>query len=187
MTNSLLKMHIRAKYLLSPLFILLFYSISGCLYAQTTLAYVPTNRQEKQGTQESVSPQSRQLRQVFNDLKNRYGVTFMYEDRIMVDKTINGVIQYNDKVEKTLEGLLKPFGLKYKRIKAGTYVITDEQTQKPAKLIFQEGINLKPIEIKAIPENSPEANSSILTLTSKGISVIAPPDIPVRGKVTSRK
>ena len=163
---------------------MLFYSISGCLYAQT-LAYVPTNRQEKQGTQEGANSQIRQLTQVFTDLKNRYGVTFMYEDRILVDKTISSSIKYEEKIEKTLEGLLKPFGLKYKRIKAGTYVITDEQTQKPAKLIFQEGLNLKHIEIKAISENSPEANASALTLNTKGISVIAPADIPVRGKVTS--
>ena len=183
MSKILLKPQSRAGQI-SPIVFLIFLGISGYLNAQT-FAYVSNKQQIKQGEPtDPATPKARQLVQVFNELKSHYGVTFMYEDRVLVGKTIVGAIQYEAKIEKTLDVLLKPIGLKYKEVKTGTFVITDDQTKKSSKALFQEGVNLKSIDSKPLVESIGEANGSVSMVSSNGMSVITPADVPIRGKVT---
>ena len=163
--------------------VMILIGIANVLYAQT-MAYVPRIFQAVESAE--TTAKTRQLTEVFSDLKNRYGVTFMYEDRVIVGKTVSGIVQYEAKVEKTLDNLLKSTGLKYKKVKAGTYVITDEQSKKSPRALFLEGAAPKAIEPKAPNETTEIPNTSAMALVSKGLSIIAPADIPVRGKVTDQ-
>ena len=158
-----------------------FISVGSSVFGQT-LAYV--GQQQKRELPTVSMPKARALSQVFNELKEHYGVTFMYEDRVLAGKTLNGTITYEPKIEKTLDLLLKPIGLKYKRIKAGTYVITDNRQSKEGAADSFFGRETTPV---APSDASLLLDNGFGTITPSRIEPVSQPsvtDVPVKGKIT---
>ena len=67
---------------------------------------------------------SRQLKDVLNDLKTQYGVNIMFELR-----TVEGIsvtpesLNAKATLEKNLDNLLQPLGLRFKKVNSNSYLI----------------------------------------------------------------
>ncbi|MFN4144179.1 MAG: SusC/RagA family TonB-linked outer membrane protein [Runella sp.] len=154
------------------------------VHAQT-LAYA--GRQQSENANAGTTAKPRSVVSLIDELKNKYGVTFMYEDRVLAGKTLPAPIKVEGKLEQTLDQVLKPLGLKYKRVKAGTYVITEENNPQSPKAFFRENQALMSAEKTPLNPTTVEQGLSIPTLTPKGITLLMPADITVKGKVTDDK
>ncbi|MGV3559589.1 SusC/RagA family TonB-linked outer membrane protein [Larkinella arboricola] len=72
--------------------------------------------------------QTLQLRDVLNQFKTRYGVDILYEDRMINDQTIlPTAIEPGAPLEKNLENVLRPQGLRFRKVKNGVYVIIPDK------------------------------------------------------------
>lgn len=149
-----------------------------------TFALAARQQQTRPAPETPTLPKARSMTQVFEELRKHYGATFMYEDRVLAGKTLNGVVTFDSKIERTLDQLLKPMGLKYKRVKAGTYVITDSRQPK-------EGA----ADSFRARETAPIAPSDASLLLDNNFRAIAPSrveltdntfmeEVTIKGKVT---
>src|SRR5919202_682044 len=76
---------------------------------------VPTN---------STSPAVRKLKTVLSELKNRYQVEILFEDKVIEGYVVpTNSLLTTGTFETLLERILEPFNLRYKRVKVGTYLI----------------------------------------------------------------
>jgi TonB-linked SusC/RagA family outer membrane protein len=72
-----------------------------------------------------------QLKNVLLDLQRHYRVEIVFEDRIMAGKNVpSEPVNLNVSVEKNLHNLLKNTGLRVKKIRKDTFVITEERKTK---------------------------------------------------------
>lgn len=72
----------------------------------------------------SLSPQAkRSLHEVLSEIQAHFKVSFVYEPTVVDGKEIVGKISYSNNVEKTLNAVLIPVGLKYRKINKSTYSI----------------------------------------------------------------
>lgn len=69
----------------------------------------------------------RSLRDVLNDLQTHYDIAFVYELEVVDGKEVSGIIDYNRNAGKTIEELLQPLGLTFKKINSRTYAIAREK------------------------------------------------------------
>ncbi|WP_229312028.1 SusC/RagA family TonB-linked outer membrane protein [Larkinella punicea] len=76
----------------------------------------------------------RQLKDVLNDLKNTYGVDIMFELRAVEGFTVTAeAINPKATLEKNLGNVLRPLGLRYKKVNSSSYlVIGDKKARKVA-------------------------------------------------------
>ncbi|GAB4033886.1 SusC/RagA family TonB-linked outer membrane protein [Spirosoma gilvum] len=125
-----------------------------------------SNVQQKQVATTNIL--SRQLKDVLNDLKTQYGAEIMFELR-----TVDGISVSSDKfntkatLEKNLETLLRPLGLRYKKVNSNSYLILAEKKAKKVVLM-----NSQPVEPGSTQELSIAGEAIIKTpagLTSMGI------------------
>ena len=66
----------------------------------------------------------RQLKEVLKEFKSRYKVDIMYVDQMVEGYTVPAnAVKPEGKLEKNLETVLTPFGLRYKKSKDGSYLI----------------------------------------------------------------
>ncbi|GAB3806663.1 TonB-dependent receptor [Spirosoma humi] len=92
-----------------------------------------------------------QLKNVLLDLQRHYRVEIVFEDRIMAGKNVStDALNLNASVEKNLNQLLKNTGLRVKKIRKDTYIITEVVREKPNVLS-------RPAEVT---ESTPTAGSS---------------------------
>lgn len=69
----------------------------------------------------------RSLREVLNDMQTRYGISFVYEDEVIADKTVTETIKYLSRLEPTMSAVLEPLGLRFKKINDRTYAISRQK------------------------------------------------------------
>ncbi|WP_080236883.1 SusC/RagA family TonB-linked outer membrane protein [Spirosoma rigui] len=83
---------------------------------------------------QTVSPQTIQLREVLNQLKSRYQVDILFEDRLVSDQFVGaGVIDPAASLERNLAKILTTRGLRYAKVRSDVYVVlADSRPQKPA-------------------------------------------------------
>ena len=64
------------------------------------------------------------LRDVLSQLKVRYQIDMLFEDRLVTDQLVNpGAIDPSATLDKNLTNVLKPQGLRYTKVKTGVYVV----------------------------------------------------------------
>lgn len=73
---------------------------------------------------------SRSLEQALEEIQRMYDLSFIYEYEVVSGKKVTGQIEYKSKAESTIAELLKPFGLRYKKINNRTYAITPARAAK---------------------------------------------------------
>ncbi len=67
--------------------------------------------------------EQRALRDVLKEIQEHFDISFVYESTLVEGRTINGDVEYTGTVENTLNAVLTPIGLKYRKINKSTYSI----------------------------------------------------------------
>jgi TonB-dependent starch-binding outer membrane protein SusC len=112
-----------------PLALLL--ALQPVSYAQQLAMGEHMHRVERTSTTEP----NRKLKDVLNDLRSRYQVDILFADQMVEDHSVPAdAINPDAKLEKNLEAILKPLGLRYKKAKDGTYLITRKEADKKASV-----------------------------------------------------
>lgn len=87
-------------------------------------ASVATRMKKNLQSDSVVTPCTLSLKEVLDDLEMRYGISFIYEDGTVSDKQVVKEVEYRAQLEATLNVLLTPLGLKFKKINDRTYAIS---------------------------------------------------------------
>jgi TonB-linked SusC/RagA family outer membrane protein len=83
--------------------------------------------------QHSTVRQEMKLKNVLLDLQKHYGVEIVFEDRLVGSVNVSaGTLDLNQSIEKNLELLLGKSGLKYKKTRKNTFVITEDKAKEVA-------------------------------------------------------
>jgi TonB-linked SusC/RagA family outer membrane protein len=118
-----------------------------------------------------VQPKTILLKDALRSLKVHYGVDIVFGDRTVDMHTIAAdLVDFKSSVEKNLSNVLRPSGLKYKRLKNGTYAIISE----------------KPGERATEPEHDPAdvSNTGSASIRSIEGSLATASQAPMLRKVT---
>ncbi|GAB3970364.1 TonB-dependent receptor [Spirosoma terrae] len=120
-------MNYSLRFLVSITFGFILTSHSGV--AQVMAANWLTQRQARPS---SMAAQNLQLRDVLNQFKVRYRVDILFEDRVINNQTISSsIVDPEATLEKNLESILRPQGLRFKKVKQGVYVVLAQK--KPSE------------------------------------------------------
>lgn len=71
---------------------------------------------------------TRSLRDVLPEIQARFNVSFVYESAVIEGKEVVGEVSYRNNIEKTLNALLTPVGLKYSKVNKSTYSISSNSS-----------------------------------------------------------
>ena len=120
--------------------------------------------------------QQRPLREALGELQTHFNVSFVYESVVVEGKEVSGAVKYRSSIESTLNGLLNPVGLKFKRINKRTYSI-----------LSKSGPGRKPKSDAAIHTEKPDGSSfggfaSFNGLMDMPLEELTP-EFAVKGKV----
>ncbi|GGM78214.1 SusC/RagA family TonB-linked outer membrane protein [Dyadobacter beijingensis] len=119
--------------------------------------------------------QEMKLKNVLLDLQRHYGVEIIFEDRLVGSVNVaSGNLDFNQPIEKNLDVLLRQNGLKYKKTRKNTFVITEGKAKDtmPVKDGKEEAMALP--ETQMIPES----------VTTPGTAAQAAVDRAIKGNVT---
>jgi TonB-dependent starch-binding outer membrane protein SusC len=113
--------------------------ISALLIWQTTLygQELTLARNVKAGSQQTTLKVQKQLKDVIKDIKNRFGVDFIYENSLLEGKKVLYAPQQSDNFEYLLVEVLSSVDLSYKKIDAKVYAIVPKTIDK-AGLVKKE-------------------------------------------------
>lgn len=141
-----------------------------------TLAY-----NTQQTPQTAVQNPSNNLKSVLLDIQQHYKVEIIFEDKIVVNKTTES---FNPKIslEKNLENVLQKTGLRFKKLRKDTYVITQTKTEKRISSANKAGTieELQPSLPKQEKVTVNLSEKQLLLQPSKPIEF----DVTVKGKIT---
>ncbi|QMW03083.1 SusC/RagA family TonB-linked outer membrane protein [Spirosoma foliorum] len=128
----------------------------------------------------------RQLKDVLNDLKNQYGVNIMFELRTVDGLSVSPeALNSKSTLDKNLESLLRPLGLRYKKVNDNSYLILgDKKVKKVAFLDDQHS------ESTLNQEQSTQLESTAKLPSGSGLELVKTDakvavDQPVTGTVKS--
>ncbi|GAB3956166.1 TonB-dependent receptor [Spirosoma harenae] len=126
---------------------------------------------------------TRRLVDVLNDLKTRYRTDILFEDRTIVNLTVPAdVLSESMSLENALSRLLRPFNLRYKQVKPGTWVVLNRKSS-PAS---NDAAGRFPVTSET-ESSLPDNNALDTGLSSQSTTSVAavPVDISVSGRVTA--
>jgi len=117
------------------------------------------------------------LKDALNNLKSHYKIDILFEDKVIEGLSVpSNLLNFNSKIERNLDIILSPLGLRYKKIKDGTFLVMNEKKNwKTAQVEahFQETIALnQPITQPPATErntNSENQNTQKITVIEKPI------------------
>ena len=120
----------------------------------------------------------KQLKTVLQELKDRYQVDILYFDKVVENKEVLSTqVDVKQSLDKNLDALLRPLGLQYKKTKAGTYLITQEnKTPEPSTPLKQASAFLS--EKNTLPAENALVQAITGTVTDEtgeglpGVSVV---------------
>lgn len=122
--------------------------------------------------------QEMKLKNVLLDLQRHYGVEIIFEDRLVGSVNVaSSNLDFNQPIEKNLDVLLRQNGLKYKKTRKNTFVITEGKAKEalPVRESKDEAMALP--EGQMIQEN----------LTSPALATQAAVDRTIKGTVSDEK
>ena len=71
------------------------------------------------------------LKDALRNLKSHYKIDILFEDKVIQGFNVSSnAIHYEQKFEKSLGSILRPLGLRYKKIKDDSYLILAEKKSK---------------------------------------------------------
>jgi TonB-linked SusC/RagA family outer membrane protein len=118
----------------------------------------------------------RSLHEVLSEIQAHFHVSFVYESTVIEGKEVAGTISYSNNVEKTLNAVLVPVGLKYRKVNKSTYSILSTSSSV--------GTTEKDVIGSTIDSN---VESPVLDVYADDAPLSLPdsdPEIIVKGRVT---
>jgi TonB-dependent starch-binding outer membrane protein SusC len=153
-------------------------SLASEARAQTIALVPPSEQIITQGTA------AQSLTDVLEKIQQRHQVSFVFETRSVQDKSVSRSVDYGERVETILDGLLPELGLRYKKIRSNTYVITANRS-RPGRLDTIERTGNQSGAGDTGSGNGSSGNP-VSVLNSLGLqSVQQPRVLNIRGAVTS--
>ncbi|CAN5506864.1 TonB-dependent receptor [soil metagenome] len=141
--------------------------------------------QQKEGPVKA-SPQK--LKDVLKKLQDHYAIDILFFDRNVDGLVVAGdVVNYKANIEQNLTAVLKPLGLRYRKVKNGGYVVVSKESGERT----EASNNLSPVGSLTSPDrfdNDVDSRPASMALPAKlPTEKLAPVDIPVQGTVTDDK
>lgn len=118
--------------------------------------------------------QEMKLKNVLLDLQRHYGVEIIFEDRLVGPVNVAATnLDFKQPIEKNLDALLQQNGLRYKKTRKNTFVITEGKAREAAP------VKEKKEDAMALP-GQPTGNEAVVASTGSQIAV----DRTVKGVVS---
>jgi TonB-dependent starch-binding outer membrane protein SusC len=121
--------------------------------------------------------QKKALSQVLSDLESAYHVSFVYEIDVIDNKFVDLPYDTQSKLPETLNQLLKPYGLKHKKIGKNIYTIAPEKGSRPVQRKSEARLDQSSAVPSAAGSNYSAGSEAAETLLAQSI----------RGRVSSDK
>jgi TonB-linked SusC/RagA family outer membrane protein len=122
----------------------------------------------------------RSLQDVLQEIQAHFNISFVYESVVIEGKEVAGKVSYSNNIEKTLNAVLIPVGLKYRKVNKFTYSILSNSI---SSITTSKGIDGSTLVISSdedpVLEVDPNQASSSLAYQQA--------DILVTGKVTDEE
>jgi len=124
------------------------------------------------------------LKDALAALKAHYKVDIVFGDQVIEQYTVvSNTINLSRSIEKNLETILSTSGLKYRKLKNGTYAIVGRVRDRQS-VLFKADVAQNPVVFTSLGEGVP----TLPTMTIGGGRMVEKAvDNPVRGKVTDDK
>ncbi|RYF72535.1 MAG: SusC/RagA family TonB-linked outer membrane protein, partial [Cytophagaceae bacterium] len=136
-------------------------------------------RQQPRSTTLAPANVTYRLVDVLNDLKTRYQTDILFEDKTVANLTVPADLLSGSKtLENSLSRLLKPFNLRYKQVKAGTWVIL---SRKATPAPGESSAIVAPASGQVVYETNQVSSVSPSPITTS--IAAAPEDISISGVV----
>lgn len=96
------------------------------------------------------------LKDALRDLKSHYKIDILFEDKVVEGLSVSvNLLNFESKIERNLGSILSPLGLRYKKIKDGTYLVLGEKrNKKTAQLEAQIQEASTPNQINSLLQNA---------------------------------
>ncbi len=96
------------------------------------------------------------LKDALRDLKSHYKIDILFEDNVVECLSVSvNLLNFESKFERNLGNILSPLGLRYKKIKEGTYLVLGEKrNKKTAQLEAQIQEASTPNQINSLLQNA---------------------------------
>ena len=76
------------------------------------------------------------LKDALSNLKSHYKIDILFEDKVVSGLLVqSNLLNFDSKIEKNLENILTPFGLRFKKVKDGAFLVMNEKKTKKTALI----------------------------------------------------
>lgn len=122
--------------------------------------------------------QEMKLKNVLLDLQRHYGVEIIFEDRLVGSVNVaSSNLDFNQPIEKNLDVLLRQNGLKYKKTRKNTFVITESKAKEATPVRESKD------EAMALPEGQMIQEN----LTAPALVTQAAVDRTIKGTVSDEK
>lgn len=106
----------------------------------------------------------RLLKEVLSDLKTQYGVEIMFERKVVEGMTVRPeMLNSRLTLERNLENVLRPLGLRFKKVNNSSYLIIAD---KKAKKTAETDARLQEEETNT-PKDTPSNNTEIVSVEKK--------------------
>lgn len=122
-----------------------------------------------------------QLKSILLEIQQQYNVEIIFEDRLVTNRTISsGSINYSLSAESNLENILRTSNLQFKKLRNGTFIITENNLNK----ISTSRIERERADSRALMERlsspSPESERQVIASTK---AITEEPKRIINGKV----
>lgn len=122
----------------------------------------------------------RSLREVLPEIQAHFKVSFVYEPAVIEGKEVVGKVPYSNNIEKTLNVVLIPVGLKYTKINKSTYSIVPNTTSPlPASAGISGSASVTNDAGSSVPEVASNEAFTSLSVTKV--------DVLVTGRITDEE
>lgn len=156
------------------------------LSEQPAFGQVMAMARQQAGPRTAASATVRRLSDVLNEIKTRYQADILFEDRTIVGLTVSAdILAGASTLTTALDRVLKPFALRYKQVKPGTWVILNRkeaQKSAPAEGGIPTGDNVPVRSLPIQPTTDINHQGSAVLKPS-----LPPLDQVVTGTVTDEK
>ena len=126
------------------------------------------------------------LRKVLAELEYKYKISFAFEASIVSEKYVDAQNITSGELETTLEALLKPLHLKYKKIQNNLYVIQSAPTSQEQLLNKIESKISQPVSTEGYSSTNENVLMQRISLNVAHLmSSRKPADVTITGRVTS--
>ena len=125
------------------------------------------------------------LKDALSNLKSHYKIDILFEDKVVSGLLVqSNLLNFDSKIEKNLENILTPFGLRFKKVKDGAFLVMNEKKTKKTALIdtkTQENVISDP---STIQQQTSEKNVTVGILAPQSTQKSIIVEKTVSGKVT---